>query len=287
ARTGACRPRPRCRASRACGCPRSPPPPRPGRGAPSRDASSWRAQKLDELLGRRREVLALAMDDPDRPQEDLVGELHHGERLLAHLRSHRRLGQEGEALPDLDQALHGLDVVQLHDVAYLRTMAAQQAIGLLAGGNVALEAHEMLARELADDDLAVARQRVAGRAHEHQPVLAEGQDGDPRLARGIGHDAEVDVAARGVVVDLAGTGVFEAEVDLREGLQVALERSGQLVEADGVHRRDAHRAAHHPGRRLELTLHLLEALDDVLARLVEDLARGRELYVAARALEEA
>jgi meso-butanediol dehydrogenase/(S,S)-butanediol dehydrogenase/diacetyl reductase len=54
-----------------------------------------------------------------------------------------------------------------------------------------------------------------------------------------------------------------------------------------VHGGDTHRATHDPRRGLELPFHLLEALHDVLAGLVEDLAGRRELDVAARALDVA
>ena len=53
---------------------------------------------------------------------------------------------------------------------------------------------------------------------------------------------------------------------------------------DGRH---PHRARDHVGQRLEARLHVLVALDDLLAHLVKDLARGGELHVAARPLEEA
>src|SRR5262249_42334474 len=249
--------------------------------------SSLRPQELDELLGRRREVLALAMDDADRSQKDLVGQLHHGEGPLAHLGTHGRLGQERQALADLHQPLHGLDVVQLHDVPYLRSVTWQHASGVLPGGNVAFEADERLAREPAHGDLAVTGQWMCRWADEDELVLAERQDRDARPARRVRHDAEVDVAARRILVDLAGAGVLEPQMHLREGLQIALERRGQLVEPDRVYGGDAYRATHDPRRSLELPFHLLEALHDVLAGLVEHLAGRRELDVAARALEQA
>src|SRR5579875_3638172 len=141
---------------------------------PRRARLSLRAQELDELRRRRREVLALAVDDPERPQEGLVGDVDHGERLRAQLGLHDGLGQQRHAAPDLDHPLDGLDVVELHHVAHVDAVAAEDAVGLLAGGDVALEADHRLAGELRDRHLAVTGERMPGRADEHEPVLAEG-----------------------------------------------------------------------------------------------------------------
>src|SRR4030095_6550414 len=258
-----------------------------GAGPLPREGWSCRPEILDELLGRRREMLALAMDDAERAEQRLVRQLDRDERLLLHLGPHGGLGQDGDGLTDLHHSLDGLDVVQLHHVAHLCSMSVKKAIGLLAGGNVALEAHQRLAGELAHRYGPMAREGGSRWHNEDQTILTERDDGDARSAPRKRHHPEVDVAAHGILVDLARAAVLEVELNLRESLQVALERRRQLVEADRVHGGDADRAPHEVGGRLELGLHLLEALHDLLAGLVEDLPGRRELNVATRALEEA
>ena len=228
----------------------------------------------------------MPVDDPEWPQEDLVREVHGRERPRLHLEPHRGLGQDGEPGADLYHALDGLHVVELHHVADLDAIASEQPVGLPAGRDVALVADQRLAGQLADRDPAMAGERVVGRAGEHQAVVPEGQHGDAGPPRRIRHHADVDVALEDVLVDAARAAVGEVEVDLRVGLQVALDLRGQLVEADRVDGRHPHRARDHVGQRLEARLHVLVALDDLLAHLVKDLARGGELHVAARPLEE-
>ena len=154
------------------------------------------------------------------------------QRLVLHLRPHGGLGEDGEPGADLDHPLDRLDVVELHDVADLDAVAAEEAIGLAAGGNVALVTDQVLPLELPDRDLTMARERMARRAGEHQPILAEGQHGDLRPSARIGDHAEVDLAPERLLVDLVRTAVLEVEMDLRVGLQVALDLRRELVEAD-------------------------------------------------------
>src|SRR5437660_802488 len=259
------------------------------RAAPAlqRARLSFRAQEFDELLRRRGEVLALPVDDPERPEEHLVREVHDRERLRLDLEPHRGLGQDGEPGADLDHPLDGLHVVELHHIAHLDAIAPEQPVGLPARRDVALVADQRLAGELADRDPAMAGERMVRRADEHQAVVPEGQHGDAGAPRRVRHHADVDVALQDVLVDAARAAVREVEVDLRVGLQVALDLRRQLVETDRVDGRHPHRARDHVGQRLEARLHVLVALDDLLAHLIKDLARGGELHVAARPLEEA
>ena len=127
---------------------------------------------------------------------------------------------------------------------------------------------------------------VPRRTDEHEAILAQRDHGDARASVRVGDDAEIDAALERVLVDLVRATVLEVELHLRVRLQEALQLRGELVEPDGVHRRDAYRAGHDLRRRLQPRLEFLVALHDLLAHLVEDLAGGRELHVAARALEE-
>ena len=62
--------------------------------------------------------------------------------------------------------------------------------------------------------------------------------------------------------------------------------SGKLVQSDAVHGRQADAAAHDAPEALHLLAQVAVALRDVLARLVEELARRRRLHVALGAFDQ-
>ena len=93
-----------------------------------------------------------------------------------------------------------------------------------------------------------------------------------RLRR-IRDHADVERAGEHVLVDLVRLLVLEADVDAGIRPDVALQLVGELVEPDGVDRRDPHGSGDDVREGLQAALEVLVAGDDLLADLVEDLAR--------------
>ena len=74
-----------------------------------------RAQRLDEFLHRGGQHAALAVQDGERAGELLALKGRWRAYPAVSLPVHGGLRDDGDAVVDFDRALHGLDVVELHD----------------------------------------------------------------------------------------------------------------------------------------------------------------------------
>src|SRR5256885_348165 len=203
--------------ARACSWPRGPRGAARGtraspRAAPAlqRARLSFRAQEVDELLRRRGEVLALPVDDPERPEEDLVREVHDRERLRLDLEPHRGLGQDGEPGADLDHALDGLHVhrardrvgqrleARLHVLVALDDLLAHLVKNLARGGELHVAARPL--EEAATVAILEGADLLADRRLGHE-VLGSGRGEAP----GLDHVAE-DLEGLEVHANVSGDG---------------------------------------------------------------------------------
>src|SRR5579884_4500090 len=71
------------------------------------------AQKLEELLGCGRELLAAPVDDSDRPGQARAAERDSCQPFLLYLFRHRGFRQNADSGPDRDRFFDHLDVVEL------------------------------------------------------------------------------------------------------------------------------------------------------------------------------
>ncbi len=163
--------------------------------------------------------------------------------------STRGARDDGEAEADLDRALDRLDVVELGDAAHRDAVRAQDAVDRPARRDVALEEDEVLILQIGGAQFFAPRERVARRADEHEAVALERDDFEAALLLGEGDDAQLDRAVEHVAHDARRARVFEVDLGLRVARHELAHRRRQLVQADAVHGRHAHRPAHRPGQR--------------------------------------
>jgi len=119
-------------------------------------------EDLDELLHRRGQHPALAVQDGERPGELLPLEADRGERALLHFLHDGRMRDNGDTVVDLDGALHRLDVVEFHYRRDLELVVAENLVDGLAGRDVGIEADELVAGQRLDVHVADLRQRMLG-----------------------------------------------------------------------------------------------------------------------------
>lgn len=91
--------------------------------------------------------------------------------------------------------------------------------------------------------------------------------------RRVGDDPDVEGAGEHVLVDLVRLLVLEPDVHVGVRLHEALQLVGELVQPDRVHGGDPDRSGDDVRKRLETGLEVVVPRDDLLADLVEDLAR--------------
>ncbi len=187
---------------------------------------------------------------------------------------------------DFDGALHGLDVVHLHDVDDFDALAAERLVDGAARGDVGFETDESFAPQRGERNRAAGGQRMPGRADEHELVAPERDDFETALLHGVRHQAHVAHVAQHVLVDPVCPVILHVDIDRAVGLQEALQVRREIVEADGVNRRDPQRAGHDIAELLELGSQRVVRLDDLLAVLVQNLALARQAKLLLAALDE-
>ena len=195
-------------------------------------------------------------------------------------------GHDGHAGVNLDGALDGLDVVELHHVLHVDGVFLQDSVQRLAGGDVRLEADELLAVNGFEPEALVLGERMLRVADQHQRVLAQRADFQLAVARRIGHQAQVHDVAQHVFVHLVGAAVFDVHVDRRVALEELLQVGRQVVQADAVNGGDADGAGDDVLDLLQLAVQGVVGGDDLLAVIVEHLAFPGEAELLLAALDQ-
>src|ERR1017187_1825696 len=243
-------------------------------------------ERLYEFLHGRREDPALAVEDGERAGEFAPLEPEHGERPLPRLLDHGRLRHDRDPVVDLDRALHGLDVVELHDGLDLELVLAEDLVDGLARRYVGVEPDELLAGKVGDGHLAALGERVLGVADDDEVVVPEGNHVDLADLGGKGHEPEVDAVVQDVLVDKVRASVLDADVDRGKVVEEPLDVGRKLVEPDRVDRRDPYGPAHHLLHLLELREEHLVGVEDLLRRFVDALALARQLELLLAAVDQ-
>ena len=156
----------------------------------------------------------------------------------------------------------------------------------LAGGDVGLEADELLAGNGLEADALVLGKRMLRVADQHQRVLAQRADLQLAVARRVGHQAQVHHVAQHVLIHLVGAAVFDVHVDRRVALQELLQVGRQVVQADAVNGGDADGAGDDVLDLLQLAVQRVVGGDDLLAVVVEHLAFPGQAELLLAALDE-
>jgi hypothetical protein len=146
------------------------------------------------------------------------GRIRGGATNLLDLLLHGGLRHDCHTGIDLDGALHGFDVVELHDRIDLELVLAEDEVDRLARRDVGVEADELVTGERLDIDLAGLGEDVLRVRYEHEAVIAERHDFDLARLDREGHEAEVHGVVKDVLVNEVRAAVFDAAVDRREGL---------------------------------------------------------------------
>ena len=196
---------------------------------------------------------------------------------MLHFLSDGRLRDDRDAVIDFDGALHGLDVVELHDGLDLEFVLAEDLIDGLARRDVGVEADKFLRAQFFHVDLGALRQRMSGRGDEHEMIVAEGQHLDLALFHGESHETEIHGVVQNVFVDEVRAAVFHAYVDGGEIVQEFFDERRQLVQADRVNRGNADRPADDFFHLLQLAHELVVGVQHLLGRLVDAVTFAREL----------
>ncbi len=152
-----------------------------------------------------------------------------------------------------------------------RSMALRMARSLLEG-------HEALAREVGGRAQAPARQAMAGMRHQHHGLRSQREHLEGARRRRIGQDAEVRLVVEHRLHHLVGVQALEEHPRLRVRGHERLHVAAHVVQAHRVDRGHPHGALHPLAGGGEVGAGLVEALEQVAARVEEGLALlgGRE-----------
>src|SRR5437588_180215 len=168
-------------------------------------------------------------------------------------------------------------------ILFTLNVRAQVSVGRATGRDVALEEYEALPLQVRRAKFTLARERVVGSADEDEAVAAQRNDFEAATLFRIGDDAEVYGSAQNVAHDARRAAVFEVNLRLRvERHELAHDRR-QLVKPDAV---DGRHADSPPDRSRQLSHALFQlpvGRQHVAARMVERLARLRQVQLAPTA----
>ena len=137
-----------------------------------------------------------------------------------------------------------------------------------------------------DRHLAALGERVLGVADHDQVVVPERDGLDLADLRGKGHEAEVHAVVQHVLVDQVRPAVLDPHVDRGKVVEEPLDVGRQLVEPDGIDRRDPDGPADDLLHLLELGEQRLVGVQHVLRRLVDPLALARQLELLLAAVDK-
>ena len=208
------------------------------------------------------------------------------QRLLAHFLRDGSLGDDGNAGVNLDGALDGLDVVELHRVLHLDGVLLENAVQGFTGGDIRLEADKLLAGDGLELDAFVFCQGVLGMADQDQRLLPERKDLQLAIASRIRDQAQINDIAEHILVNLVGAAVFDVDVDGGVGLEELLEVGRQIVQADAVDGGDPDGAGNDVLDLLQLAVEGVVSGDDLLAVVVKNLAFAGEAELLFAALNK-
>ena len=226
------------------------------------------------------------MEDGEGAGEIAALEVDRAKRALLDLLLDGGLRYDGDAVVDLDRALHRLDVVEFHHRLDLEAVLAEDLVDGLARRDVGVEADELLAGHLLHLDLRALRQRMLRVGDEDEVVVAEGNRVDLAVLHREGHEAEVDGVVQDVLVHEIRAAVLDADVDRGEVVQEFLDVRRQLVEADRVNGRDADRAADDLLHLLQLGEEFVISMQNLLRGIINPLTLAGQLELLLAAIDQ-
>src|SRR5260221_8816038 len=219
----------------------------------------------EELLHGRRKELVVFVDDGQGAEEVFAFEFHFGQDLLAHFLGNGGLRNDGHAQFDLDRALDGFDVVELHDWLYADLGFEEGAVKGAARGHVRFEMDEVLPLQIFQSQALGFGERMVGVAGEDQRFLAQWNHLEAGVFVRIRHQAQVHHVAGHVGIDLADMTVFDMDIDRGVGLEELLQIGGQVIKPHAVDSGDPDRSGDDVLDLLEFALQGFVGGKDLLA----------------------
>ena len=155
------------------------------------------------------------MDECEWALVGAILELEHLEEALRFFACHGGLGENRDTCVDFDSALHGLDVVELHNWLDVDILFAEESICCLASWNVWFESDKLESCNLVEIDGLALREWVLWADDENKDVVVERDDLELFVLLWVGDESEVDRVGEDVFVNVVRAAILDADIDLR------------------------------------------------------------------------